>query len=313
MILLESKTAPGRLATVFGIGQIGSAIVRAMVDRDWQVVRTRSFPWSDAAGHREILESHADEIGARQTSGDERLDIVWSAGRAGFDASPSRTAEELASFESVLDFADVVTASGRRVHFHLISSAGGLFEGQRFVGLDSHPRPRRPYGRLKWEQERLLASRIELRSHVYRLSSVFGTIAGGRRRGLVGTLVENSLRHRETTIVGRMSTLRDFVAADDAGRFVVDNMETDRNTTHLLASGRPTSILEIVRRVEWAVRRPVPISCVPRPTNGVDITFRRSALPAGWNPRDVRSAIPGLVNDAIRGSVRNPYQSGASS
>ena len=40
--------------------------------------------------------------------------------------------------------------------FFLVSSAGGLFEGQRNVGDRSQPSPMRPYGFLKLRQEKLL-------------------------------------------------------------------------------------------------------------------------------------------------------------
>ena len=43
--------------------------------------------------------------------------------------------------------------------FFLMSSIGGLFEGQALINSESNPKPLRPYGKLKLSQEGYLQSK----------------------------------------------------------------------------------------------------------------------------------------------------------
>ena len=78
----------------------------------------------------------------------QRNTVVWAAGRAGFSASADECESELAAFEDAAKaIGDLVTQRGERgFSLHLVSSAGGLYEGLHRVSTDSPMSPKRPYG-----------------------------------------------------------------------------------------------------------------------------------------------------------------------
>ena len=105
------------------------------------------------------------------------LAVIWSAGDASFHSSDREVAEEQTIFTEsvgvVQNLRELVKPT--RFGFHFISSAGGLFEGQRAVDFNSAPAPLRPYGRLKLAQEEALSSSFDSGELAcYRPSSVYG-------------------------------------------------------------------------------------------------------------------------------------------
>ena len=306
MILLESiEDRPRHVILIFGAGLIGSAILRSL--RAARPMRLAAVPtrWADPCGFGSDLTSAERVVDERRRSGSSPcLTVVWSAGRASFEAGEEETAAELARFSETLAFARKI-GSGRgdeRAHFVMVGSAGGLYEGQRLVTEASRPDPRRPYGRLKREQQRLLAEHAPaLRATVLLPSSVYGFAHAGQRAGLVSTLIVNGLRQRVTTISGTMSTLRDFVWAGDIGDFTASEVlhPADVGSTRILASARPASIFEIQNMVQETLGRRIFLAFSPRATNRDDITFAPSALPRGWSPSDLRTNIQRIYRDAL--------------
>jgi UDP-glucose 4-epimerase len=224
-----------------------------------------------------------------------QLDCIWAAGKSGFSASDADIEKELEAYDDVLVFAMRASqlADPKSLRFHLISSAGGLFEGQRYVGRQSQPSPLRPYGFGKLEQELRLAKICDrLSPFIYRPSSVFGYSTGGRI-GLVTALIRNALHRRTSTVFGDWNTIRDYVFADDIGRYVGE-IATDRARLpgiYLLASGKPASIGEVVARVERSMQREISVRFRPSTENSSHNSFRPSALPYGWSPTNLEFAI----------------------
>jgi UDP-glucose 4-epimerase len=66
-------------------------------------------------------------------------------------------AQETAIVAELIAMAETLRHDGRPVDFHMMSSAGGLFESQTHCSEHSIPRPLRPYGTGKLMQERALA------------------------------------------------------------------------------------------------------------------------------------------------------------
>lgn len=301
-------TAPGaethrrQAVLLFGAGLIGGRVAAALSRRGWSHVETPT-PWHDDEG----LRRHLDEAkrwfdGVRPL----RLDVVWSAGRAGFASGKEQTRGEEQNFRRVLDMVSSLGASSScGLVFHLVSSAGGLFEGQRHVDAASVPAPRRPYGALKLRQEELLlkldipraTGAPPLARRIYRLSSVFGPAPRGVRRGLIGALLHNAGEGRATPIVGQLTTLRDYVFTEDVGRHLADACTGDvftgpgADACQVLASGKPTTIHEIVQHVGRVVHRPPTLTFAARRDNATDITFAPSALPPRWVTTDLETAI----------------------
>jgi UDP-glucose 4-epimerase len=265
--------------------------------------------WGDPdARERQLVQIEQRIDACRSASPENRLTIVWSAGRVGFGADRHDANIELANFEAVLAFAlrctrEYRAGEARMVHF---SSAGGLFEGQRQVGSESIPRPRRPYGELKESEERLLLA-SPIPSVIVRLSSVYGHLAHGRRAGLISILLVNGICREVSSIVGTMNTLRDFIWAPDVGaavsRLILDPISSEDRRTVLLASGRPSSIFEVQKIIEDLLGYKIYISYAPKAWNSDDITFAPSDLPSGWISTDLRTNIGAVYRQAIRGGV----------
>jgi UDP-glucose 4-epimerase len=311
MILTErGRSTGGRVIPVFGVGFIGAALIDELKLRATFDQESWPLSWADAQLQCEQLGALEERlVQLLVTAGaDSRLELVWSAGRAGFEATDADTQPELASFAAVLDM--VARLERRRapvrIGFSLTSSAGGLFEGQNHVGPDSTPAPRRPYGVLKLRQEQLLADcPVTMVKRVYRLTSVYGHVRRAQRRGLVATLLLNGLRQRVSSIIGRMSTLRDFTWVEDIARFIGRDVMADSgaDASAILASGRPSSIYEIQRIIETVIGRAIYVSYAQAATNREDTTFARHALPAGWRSSDLRTNISRMYHEAIGSGI----------
>jgi nucleoside-diphosphate-sugar epimerase len=304
MILLERTEGHPKLVLMFGIGLIGTSILRMLTARESFVLRELPFCWLDRQTRLRDRDAIVAYIGAiasrhrnaRQGDCTPRVDFLWSAGVGGFGMNQSDAAWELQAFKDVVGLAVAVKTAFPRseLAFHMLSSAGGLFEEQRDVGPQTTPRPQRPYGALKWEQEGYLCQhRSHLIPVIYRPSSVYGYVGRGRRLGLVPTLLDNGLRYRVSRISGAMHTLRDYVFLDDIGSFMATSILTLDNEprTLLLASGKPTTITEILFQVERLINRRLFVSHDTSRGNAASMSFQPSGLPGHWIPTDIATGI----------------------
>ena len=290
MRFLRWQDEQGRQAAViFGLGVVGQAIERALRRMTAAHSRRLPFDWGDAAQRAEALEKLEAEIGG------DRLAVIWAAGRSGFGSGPEELRAETALLDEVLAFA----ARQRRARpavetsFHLVSSAGGLFEGIAPCGPETAPRPLRPYGEGKLVQECRLAEAGVGSACIYRLSSVYGYAPGGRV-GLITALIRNALQARRTHIFGGLNTIRDYVLADDVGRFIARQAAGPLHPgteTFLLASARPVVMFEMIALVERTVSVPLLLQFDPHPSNARDISFLPSALPRNWSPSPLVTGV----------------------
>jgi UDP-glucose 4-epimerase len=307
ILLRQPMDAGTQLVAVFGVGLIGSALVDALEARGAVREGRHAIAWEDPRERAAQLASIEGELAATLHSRScETLQVIWAAGRCGFSASEEEASAERASFEEAAAMLEAVArrSPGVALRFLLISTAGGLFEGQRRVDGRSSPTPARPYGRLKLGQEqRIQAEGVPWRPEIVRLTSVVGPARAGQRRGLISTLVQNGLRQQPTRIVGRMETLRDFVWVEDVASFVARRIGSrgdsgaDRVVT--LASAKPSSLAEVQRLVEKTLGRRIYVSYSLAPSNDVDITFSPSLRPPGWQPCDLVASVRRVHRDAL--------------
>ena len=292
MILLASRkrlAGSHDLVLLFGVGLIGAAILSKILSRIDADARALPFGWSPDAP----FDAQTNTIAAKVTElAKEPLDhsqslaisIVWSAGTGGFSSPASTFVEENQAFLQVIDLAQLLHRAlpEARHSFHLISSAGGLFEGCTLIGASTLPRPVRPYGHAKLEQEnqlRMLPNAI--RKFIYRPTSVYGYVPSGRT-GLVSALVSDSMHRRTTRIFGNPNTIRDYISSDDIGRFVAGNILVVATPgVYLLGSGKPTTVLEIIRNVEGRMQRPIYVQFDTKPANAQNMSVQTASLPAG--------------------------------
>jgi len=314
LIFIEAvDPAAGRrsITLLFGAGLIGRAIVKALRLRVDAQPLTLPCDWNDPRSRRDDI-AHIEE---RVGSSADVVNVIWSAGKGGFFATSAETALELETYKEVVALASRLR---QRTHapvvFHLISSAGGLYEGQRHITADSTPAPVRPYGFLKLHQEAWLRDRLDLSGiRIYRVSSAYGYVEPGTRTGLVGALITDGLRRSVTHLNATMRTLRDFVFVDDIGAYIADQL-TRRDATALemnfLVRARPCSILEVQHMIEDVMGRQLLVAYTADAANSADITFSEELQPSGWHPSDLRSNIgiiyrAALSNDAAAAAIHD--------
>lgn len=295
MLLLWPDDAgmPRAMTLLFGTGLVGGAIADALRLAGFHGRERQLYDWSNRGGRMR----QSDEIAARvRAARPERIDIIWAGGTSGFQSDAYIMDEETTCLREILSMARGLCAGpdGIPGRVHLISSAGGLFEGQTQCGATSTPSPIRAYGIGKLAQETLLQEVFPDRWIIYRLSSVYGYVPRGRA-GLITTLVRNALCWRTTRIFGSLVTIRDYVLATDIGRFVAANVvaEDATNMTYLLASGRPAAMSEVLKRVEEALEMALLVQYDPYPHNARNMSFLPSALPPapGWQPTPLANGI----------------------
>ncbi|MFC3173958.1 NAD-dependent epimerase/dehydratase family protein [Novosphingobium bradum] len=274
---------------LFGGGLIGSAIARALGRAGFQVRGDHPYDWHNATKRSQELASVTSALSRISPGGEEsgRIDLVWAAGTSGFGSSLEEMDAETAL---VTELALVCRQLGSppeapRIAFHLVSSGGGLFEGMAPTGRTTEPRPLRAYGNGKLAQERLASALADTIAavRIYRPASVYG-FAPGARRGLIAALIANALTGRPTTITATPATLRDYVLSDDIGAFIAAEIDRDEDglATHLLGTGKPSTMHEVLTTIEDLLQKPVLRSFDPHPSNGLNFSYARSALPCGF-------------------------------
>jgi UDP-glucose 4-epimerase len=226
--------------------------------------------------------------------------IVWAAGRAGFSADKQTCDAELLAFTDAVDAIEhlVQRRGPQSVSLHLVSSAGGLFEGVTRVSSDTPVVPRRPYGLLKLEQEqRALAMSDAIPVTIHRVSTVYGRPKPGHRVGLIGQLIRNGLDRRPTSIYAAMDTLRDYVGNDQIGRHIATSITTERGPgphVEMLVAGQPTPIAAVVALIERLLSRRLFVSFEDA-WNARDITFDPAIRATGFQPEALRVGVARLL------------------
>jgi UDP-glucose 4-epimerase len=281
---------------VLGSGSIGSAITNALSSNGLSRTRPVIIPWTSRR------RAHALRLALGSLpEGTARNAIVWAAGRAGFSASTDACESELAAFQDTAEAVDGLAAQRGTggISLHLVSSAGGLYEGLTRVSTDSPLSPKRPYGILKEEQERRaheMAQAIPV--WIYRVSSVYGYPQPGHRGGLIAELIKNGVERRPSALYGAMDTLRDYVGEEEVGRHIAASVMKWGPTggkPEMLVSGRPTSVAQVVDMVEKVLRRRLLVSYEDA-WNARDITFDSALKAPDFHPEPLRTGISRLFS-----------------
>jgi len=295
-------THPGRdtdCILLFGNGLIGSQIALSLKQTFNYDDKDISYSWSPDDRDSTIqLEKIRNSLLFVPDTLPSRISIVWAAGKAGFTATEEDCQRELAQFRKILSFGESIQKAVEDVpvRFFHVSSAGALFEGQRCITSKSLSSPKRPYGRLKLQQEQLLEASPLFRKYIYRPSSVYGEIGSGHRRGLVPVMLLAGFQHGICKVSGNLSTLRDYVYAGDIGLFIAREIFSGKPQATAkplaLCSLKPTSIFEIKKEIEALLKRKIYVSMELNPANSLDITYSESCAPRYfWKPVDIKSGI----------------------
>jgi nucleoside-diphosphate-sugar epimerase len=309
MILLRKPTGLNSETDVLlvGRGLVGSAIENELIKRGYGVLRNLPVNWADLFSAAVQFKTAIELCKKTKT---EHLNIIWAAGKAGFSANESETSAELATFQNVLAVIDQYSQNGTSIKVHLISSAGGLFEGQVNVGYHSVPKPLRPYGFLKLNMESFLINLKKSISYsIYRISTVYGYINESSRMGLIASLVYNSMKKKETFIFGTFNTMRDYVWVEDISQFVADEIfeRHSTNNTYTLVSCIPMSIFQMHKIVENTINRKCLIRFISNPSNINHNTYNLSIRPRNFNSSFPFINISKIYFNALKYNAFNKF------
>lgn len=291
----QGRGEPPHIVLIFGVGLVGKAIAGEFGSRTEFVSCYQEFGWRDAVIQRDqfaALESGILDYAARVATSigeyhQPRLTMIWSAGPCGFQSSEDELGLEYVNFKNVVDFSVKLfrLLASFQHDFHMVSSCGALFDGQRSVTALTTPLARRPYGRLKLRQESyLLQADCGLGKCLYRPSSIYGQFDLASRVGLIPRMLYNGIRNQTTEIYGSMDTIRDYIYVQDVSRFmsrqILATPLLTQVQTHILASARPASIINIKHLVEVAIGRQIYVNYHPQPSEYAHNSFMASALPS---------------------------------
>ena len=299
------------LIAVFGVGLVGGAVCGDLYREGAVCVQRLAIDWTSGPAVEEAVLRVYETV--RQLEGGAsrslRLSVVWAAGGAGFQSPEAAHLLELEHFKKVLSLGERLAHPKARgeTRFFLVSSAGGLFEGQRNVGPTCPPVPLRAYGTFKLLQEEALERAGGFHaSFVYRPSTVYGHSPKGRV-GLVSALLLNGIRHRVSTISGSATTLRDFVFNGDVGRFIAAEIlapsEKVGLTRRFLVSGKPSSILEISRIAEDLLGRRLYLAYHLGPQNALHNSYSPAAVARGWRSTSLREGMQAVLRGVMLAEV----------
>jgi UDP-glucose 4-epimerase len=182
----------------------------------------------------------------------------------------------VAETRSLETFLGALTSSCSAPHgaFFLASSAGGVHAGTNDdpVTERSLVAPMSAYGEGKVEQERAVrawSAATGVRAVIGRLSNLYGPGQDlTKRQGLISNLVRASLRGEPLSVFVPLDTVRDYLFVTDAARrveAVLDRVAAesdeggDKATIKLIASGRATTIGELIAELHRIRKRRPPI------------------------------------------------------
>lgn len=296
MKIYRSESSIRALVLVFGTGLIGSATARSLERRGCKLDSSPVSHWQDATSRKRQYRELASTIDTQVSANQDEIHLVWSAGSGSFASDAAELRDERHAFEDTLELFETLAGKGRS-YFHFVSSAGGLFEGQILVDESASPRPLRPYGEMKLQQEAQLgrsAARCGGLARIFRPSTVYGAHDFRHRAGLISHLMWNAINNRPTTLEANVDALRDYVLVDDVGDYLAGQVlagSHEAGQVRYLVTGKPSSIFEVVNRVQRMLAKKVLFQYSDRHRNDANITFRSRLMPADWHPTGLEEGL----------------------
>jgi UDP-glucose 4-epimerase len=121
------------------------------------------------------------------------------------------------------------------------------------------------YGQLKLDQERLATKLLASTCPVVlaRIANLYGPGQNlDKLQGLISRLAWCAARQEPANIFVPLDTIRDYIDSDDAARACLAALENvvDPVTVHVIASGRPVTVGQLIKLVSQVTRRQVPVA-----------------------------------------------------
>lgn len=252
-------------------GLLGSAIAR----QSSALFEPGPVPWDDPEQARRTLHHQARAFEA--AAGTTHWRVIWAAGAATTSSTSAAAMAELAPLEGLLSGLRSALPAGPGAFF-LSSSAGGVYAGSSgapFTVL-SEPVPLSPYGELKLSQERLAVEVLGPIAPVVigRISNLYGPGQNLQKlQGLISHLALASITRRPVNIFVPLGTIRDYIYADDAAAAALAATNTaaitqpTEVTLHIIATGRGTTIGQLLRTTNEIAKRRVPVALGTHPSS----------------------------------------------
>ena len=306
MILYTTKDV-NEIVLQFGTGLIGNSIFRLFINKD--LFDSHKIVQSDWINVNYHISTICEELKNISCHSNTKLTIIWSAGKVGFRSNITECLNEYEAFKKIfLSLKKISDSSFSQVKVLLFSSAGGLYEAQINIEKSSPLTIKRPYGEIKYKQEEFIKKIFPNSYIILRPSSVYSTYTKNSRKGLILSLLMNGISNKESTIYASQYTLRDYILDDDIANFVYElilyNPQKDSyfnqfGLVHLLFSGRPYSILEVVSKIEYILMRRIPVKYLFNMSNNENITFNINSLPHNFYPSSLKVSLHKLKKELI--------------
>lgn len=303
------------ILVVGGAGYIGSHCVRQLLEAGHRAVVLDNLVFGHrtavASGVRVVVANLGDEHAVMQVLREEKIDIVMHFAAYAYVGESVQDPLKY-YFNNVVATLHLVRAMLRekvtRFIFSSTCATYGVPESMPITeGLTQ--RPINPYGQSKLDVEnalRAIARANGLSAAIFRYFNAAGAAADGMigeahdpETHLIPLAIDAATGRRPPLQVFGTdyptpdgTCLRDYVHVDDLSRAhiaVFDRLgQPGAVVDYNLGTGRPTSVLEVIRSVERATGKPVPHVFAPRragdpPALYADASKARREL--GWEPR----------------------------
>ena len=276
VVAFEIDKHQGKICIVVGLGLVGTSIEKYLsyFYRCIGKVHFCTHQWNDSFAVYEVLRKQITAYPANV------VDIIWCAGKGSFLSSDEEMSSEYNVFSKVMtNLQETERARNMEIWIDLFSSAGGIYEGNRYTNSIDNIAPKRPYAFWKLEQEKLLKV-LNLKYRIYRASSVFGPWHQSEKSGLINRLITNTKNKLITQIYAGQNTLRDYIYSGDLARHVTSDIAKNRPpSTQLLVSGRSISISMLIKIIETLTRQRVKVSFSSQLKNESDMIFSHNLVP----------------------------------
>ena len=242
-------------------GLLGSAVARHCGES----YEPGPVPWADPEHARLTL--HTQARGFEQAAKEGPWRVIWAAGSATTSTSREDALAELAPLEGLLSGLRSAVPRGEGCFF-LTSSAGGVYAGSADppFTVATRPVPLSPYGELKLAQEALTAHTLAgiVPVIIGRVSNLYGPGQNlDKLQGLISHLARAAVTRQPVNIFVPLDTTRDYIFVDDAAHAILALTRIPRTVepiTELIATGRGTTIGQLVRTMNEIAKRKVPVA-----------------------------------------------------
>jgi UDP-glucose 4-epimerase len=267
-----------------GGGLLGSQVVRLLPEE-----LEGSTCWSPAAPPYRWTEP--DRLEAELLSAARRFAMavrergspwlaLWCAGAGGVGTAPEVLDRETAALETWLGCLGRELGVGPRPApgvFLLCSSAGGVSGGVGSLPIteQSECSAISEYGRNKRRQEQLVLDWITrtpvVSCLIARISNLYGSgQALSRSQGLIGHISQHLVHRRPINIFVPLDTLRDYLHAEDAARYILrclgrflERLDPPSSVVKIVAAENSISIAGVIGVFSRIAKRPVRIVSMP--------------------------------------------------